>query len=311
MSARTTSTFLAIAMAVAILPQLARADDGPIPDLAARLAALDPSNPRAYFELAEEVAYEIPSTGGQTLARTLFVLAMELDRRSGDELGLAHGACLALADMTPDPTERRWLIAIARSVAVDHDAPAWTLDEASTEDDQAPIRLADAMAEFRAGRRQRIKRFVDRDQIERMLVRDGLDAGAADDVARTLERDVRSPPPSMAGGERTVRDPIERGKVRAHPDNGGNPGPALNAEEMLLQLRAEAVLLGADPSSWAARALIDGGEPLRSIEPEEVGERYRVDVEAVFWTPSETSANPIEGSWSSARPAPPPAGAGE
>jgi hypothetical protein len=180
---------------------------------------------------------------------------------------------------------------------VDPDAPAWTLDASSAEDDLAPIRLADAMAEFRAGRRQRIKRFDSAERIERLLVRAGMDPASARDTARSLDWDVRVLPASMAGGERTVRDTVERGKVRAHPDNGGNPGPSLGAEETLLQLRAEAVLLGADPDGWAAARLIDRGAPLRSIEPEEVAERYRVDPEAVHWAAPGEDESVMEGRW--------------
>ena len=45
-----------------------------VPDLEARLLALRPSDPLAYFELAEEVSYEMPFDQGQRLARRLFVL---------------------------------------------------------------------------------------------------------------------------------------------------------------------------------------------------------------------------------------------
>ncbi len=289
-------------LAMRFLAPAAPANEAPVPDLTARLLALDPSAPEAYFRLAEEVAYEMPGGGGQTLARTLFVLAMELDLRDGDR-SLAHGAALALADMAPDPAERRWLTAVARALAVDHDAPGWILDESSTEDDLAPIRLADAIAEFRAGRRQRIKRFDSVERIERLLVRAGLGPAAARAAARTLDWDLRSLPASMAGGERTVADPIERGKVMAHPDNGGNPGPALDAERMLAQLRAEAALLGASPTSWAAQGLVDGGAPLRSIEPDEVAERYRVDPEAVYWRPDPGDDHPLAGAWARRPPA--------
>jgi len=64
--------------------------------LTARLEALTPSDPRAYFELGEEVADAADNQASLDLARRLFVLALHLDRaRNGQRI--SAGACRALA----------------------------------------------------------------------------------------------------------------------------------------------------------------------------------------------------------------------
>lgn len=82
-----------------------------------RLAALSPSDPMAYFALAEEIAYEGESLSpsAQRRAIELLVLAFELDRNASEPQGMGQSVCLALAEVVSDPIQRRWLWSAART----------------------------------------------------------------------------------------------------------------------------------------------------------------------------------------------------
>src|SRR5579862_2539303 len=70
------------------------------PALAARLATLSPDKPDGYFLLAEEVADEGAAAADAeklNLARTLYVLAFDLDRRTGHPGPLAASSAVGLA----------------------------------------------------------------------------------------------------------------------------------------------------------------------------------------------------------------------
>ncbi|MFT3684834.1 MAG: hypothetical protein QM783_07880 [Phycisphaerales bacterium] len=94
--------------------------------LDARLRALKPSDPQAYFVLAEDLASESADKPSRDLARRLFVLAFELYRaRNGAGDGeMARSATLGLASLTAIDAERRWLAAVGDQVAPVNDKAA-------------------------------------------------------------------------------------------------------------------------------------------------------------------------------------------
>ncbi len=73
-----------------------------------RLETLNPDDPMAYFELAEEIADASDDTQHRGRARHLFALAGVLDPPR-----LGRSACLALADLEPDEHAKRRLLALA------------------------------------------------------------------------------------------------------------------------------------------------------------------------------------------------------
>ena len=50
------------------------------------------------------------------------------------------------------------------------------------------------------------------------------------------------------------------------------PGPQLSEEELIAQLRFEAVLLNGIQRSWSAQMVVDLGATLRDPDPEDLGE---------------------------------------
>ncbi len=57
----------------------------------------------------------------------------------------------------------------------------------------------------------------------------------------------------------------------------GDPGPQLESDELLAQLRLEARLLNADHATWGAQVIADGGAPLRELEVREVARAFAID----------------------------------
>ncbi|MCB9839156.1 MAG: hypothetical protein H6813_07455 [Phycisphaeraceae bacterium] len=244
-----------------------------------RLAALAPSDPVAYYELAEEVAYEQPEA--VELARTLYVLSFEIARRGDPASPLGPSVCLALADLSTSSLERRWLRSLARSLAGGGGA---LLPIAPEDEDTSPavaLAVAGALGDFRSGE-----------------YRGALDAIEKDDrVREVFERQTRS----FTGGASRIEDELQsepqcrrcrnRRIVRAgEPDSymlcpicGGNPGPKLSDAELIDLLRIESTLLGGASSTWSAQLVLDEGRPLRDIDPDELAPWFGVDPEATVW----------------------------
>ena len=243
--------------------------------LESRLAALDPADPMAYFELAEEVAYEMPGDAAQDLARRLLVLSFELDRGSDAPVGLGRSVCLALADLAVDAEERRWLVALGETFEGGASAESGAT-EGSGDDDDA-LALADALARLRAGDVVRARRLLRRVDASETLARAGLPVSEASDLASDLARASDGAPRGRAAG----------GDAELDPATGGNPGPSLDGAEFLRWIRAELALLGAEPRSWAAQTVVDRGRPLRDLDPGELRIRFGVDPGAARWAPGD------------------------
>jgi hypothetical protein len=247
-----------------------------VANLEARLRALSPDDPMAYFELGEEVAYEMPYAIGQDLARRLFVLAFELDRRREEPLGLGGSVCLALAEMSSDVNEQRWLRALAEALEGNMRDVRWGASMASGVSDRAPLDLADALGRLRAGDVRALRSFLGRFDAVTVL----REAGMKPEDARTFVRDVervmdRS---RAAPASREVRKTVDGELVVQLDDaSGGNPGPSLTENEYLQQLKAEMLLVDARAGTWAVQVLLDEGVPQRDIDASELAPYFDVD----------------------------------
>lgn len=285
-----------------------------VPRLAERLAALRPDNPRAYFELGEEVAYELPFKEGQALARTLFVLAFELDRAAGGRTGLSRSACLALADLSTRNAERRWLLAMA-SMEPGHVRTASPPDagEASGIDD-APFEMAVAIGWYRTEEYRRARDVLAREEAPLVLRRVGIDKDKAEQfVSRLREMVTRGVACDRCRNERVIRRAGEGGKptLELCPLCHGNPGPRLSETDFVDTLRVEATLLDCRPTSWAAATLLSGGMALRDAEPDELAAWFGIDAKATQWQPGAGDAATPDRGWLDGTWTAPAAGARE
>ncbi len=249
-----------------------------VPDLGNRLASLDPDDPLAYFELAEEVGYEMPFGEGQRLARRLFVLAFALDRRRDEPVGLAGSVCLALADMSTDVNEQRWLRALAEALEGDTRDVRWAASLAASGSDRAPLNFAEALARLRAGDPREIRTLLSRLDAVTVL----RDAGMKTDEARDFLAEVRDQLSRTRGRpmQREVRRTVDGDLVVELEDaSGGNPGPSLSEREYLRHINVEMLLVDAHAGSWAAQLILDGGVPQRDIDPAELAPYFGIDPE--------------------------------
>ncbi|MEO1128466.1 MAG: hypothetical protein AAFX05_02025 [Planctomycetota bacterium] len=275
---------LCTALATARQPETI-APDSAVDNLEQRLAALRPSDPMAYFELAEEVAYEMPHAPGQTLARQLFVLAFELDRRNGTSLQLGSSVCAALAELSTDIDEQRWLRALGASLQPDLDVPAWRTRVADSATDRAPLALAEALGAFRAGTYRDTRSTLARVDGVDVLRDAGMTSDEATRIINQVERIVNTGRQSRSRDGRVIRKVSDgRQTVELDPATGGNPGPSLTEVEFVDQLRAELFLLDGAPDAWGAQITLDNGRPLRDIDPDELAPYFDVDPDRPRWT---------------------------
>ena len=250
-----------------------------VPDLEARLTALTPDNPEAYFLLAEEVAAEADDSESVGLARTLYVLAFELDRRSGFGSGVAPSACLALADLARIEEDRRWLASLAHAIDRRYERPSWgRVGEAATP--EQALAAATALGFLRAGETNAARRRLDepgvRDLLERyeLMLSPTNEPGA---FARLLRHADEWPCRECANERIIMRIGPDGTEPELCPTCLGNPGPALSDAELIGNLRLESMLLDGIHRSWAAQAASDLGAPLHDADPEQLAPAFGVD----------------------------------
>lgn len=291
---------LMLALVCAVAPAQAPERRGSgVPDLQNRLAALSPENPMHYFDLAEEIAYEMPMGVARDLARRLFVLSIALDRRSPDPLGLTHSACIALAELATDADERRWLRSLAESVRDDEGRPSWRLRSETRQTDDTPEEFARAMGSFRAGDGAPIRAIMRRIDGAALLRDAGLDHETASAIIRDLDRLAPLMRPLGPGRDgrvvRSTRDGVQT--VEIDPETGGNPGPGLGSSEFIDHLRAELKLLGATPSTWSGQIMLDRGRVYRDPDPDALHVHFGIDPRRTVWRPDATAADWTGGIW--------------
>ena len=261
----------------------------PVPNLEARLAALSPDRPRDYFLLAEELAAEVElAPAARPLAQSLFALCYELERTSGAADGaLGRSVCLALASIAPTDAERRWLLALARSLDAGRAAPDFEAPGPGPSRREAALDLATALGYARSGEGRRADTLLQKpgvaellEQYEGLLTAPGLSINAGSIRRYTQQwpscpecRNRRAITRAGEGGGTTILCATCR----------GNPGPRLSDEEVLLQLRLESALLSGIQRSWAAQIAIDSGAPLRDLDPTELAATYHVDAARPLW----------------------------
>lgn len=261
----------------------------PIDNLANRLAALSPDDPAAYFDLAELIAAERWALGAEQLARTLYVLTLELRRTDANAIAsatdragsLAASACFGLAELAHTEEERRWLLAVAGLLQPIGSPATGPLATRSIDADSPAYHLATALGLTRAGLGRRAQQHLDRpgvsellDRYERLLDPAGLDGGA-----RRLRQHIQAWPQCNECRNRRIVTSATRGEVRRDvcPQCRGNPGPQLDPREEVLQLRLEALLLQGIHRSWGAQSIADAGAPLRDADPAEIAPVYGIN----------------------------------
>lgn len=254
-----------------------------------RLEALRPENPRAYFEFAEELA-ETKSSNPENarLARTLCVLSFELWRNGRVKTSdprLGPSSLLLLATIADSAEQAQWL----RMVAAAIDPEALTETGHAVEivrqpvTDTAVLDLVSAMELLRAGEGRRAAKLFEKPEVAQLLAaNDRLlsPSGITGEGDRLKRAAADWPICPECRNRRSVRS---ANGISLCPTCGGDPGPPFSPIEVLFQLRLEAALLEGVQRSWVAQTLVDGGRPLRDLDPQEVALTFGVDPAKTIW----------------------------
>jgi len=268
--------------------------------LRTKLESLDPSRPDAYFLLAEEVAAEQESPMGREMARRLYVLAYELDAARAPGPGnspntpaggvrLGTSVCLGLAAVADRPDERRWLIALAKSMDQRWGELGGLAGAPQRIADDASFEAATAIGLARAGEGRRAEALLDKPAVAELIAKyDNLPTpdGAISGLMNFVRKAIRDWPvcPQCKNKRVVPKGPGSKpGEVVLCDTCRGNPGPSISDDELVRQLRVESSLLHGAHRSWSAQITADGGAPLRDLDPAELAPTYGVDPAKPLW----------------------------
>jgi len=209
-----------------------------------RVEALNPDDPMAYFELAEEIADASAEVSRRELARHLFALSGVLAPQR-----LGRSACLALADLEADQHTRRRLLALA--ALLDERAGGLIVGpagETAYHDRASVLAVTNALSFYRRGNGAKAV--------------SALRTSSARQILDTYDSVFRG------GSERFIEDcRLYRGTRR----------PVLSEADRLRLLRFEAALLAGDDRSWSGELLLNRGRPLIEVDPDRLGSSFGVN----------------------------------
>lgn len=210
-----------------------------LPDLEERLVALTPSEPRGYFELAEEIVEESRAREDVALARRLFGLAGRLDPER-----FAASSLLALAELRSEPGASELRAAAEMLLG---DSGRRRVGRGGRVDAETALAISEAFGAFGAGRFVPLRRLLQ-------------DAS----VRRILEEREAVLPNGVAWFEQTVRDRPQAG--------------LLLEPQRLALLHLELSLLEPGGSDWSTILVIGGDRPLLELDVDGL-ERLLLDEE--------------------------------
>ncbi len=220
-----------------------------------RLEALEPSQPLAYFELAEEIADVERSRQMVALAKHLFALAGALDPER-----LGRSSCLALADLEEQPHHKRQFLALAELLARRRSNSSIATTDAEAPDTPerraAALALAEGLSHYRRGNGSRAAQIMRRDEVLLLMqsVESALPRRSVDAFLKEVEAERRR--------------------------------PKIDKATLIRLVQVEQFLLGAEPAgsaAWATELTFTGGQPLIEVDPTRLDQALGADTARPFW----------------------------
>lgn len=255
-----------------------------------RLESLTPSNPIAYFRLAEEVASSGGTADEQQLARRLYAIAFALtsDESSikDSEFPIAASACLGLADLERSTSRKRWLLALAGRIDPRYATRSWDASEQANPSNEAALLLAEAIGLSLSGDGSLARERFDDPRVAALLeeTRGILDRPGTGASSTLIKREAQIWPCPECGNARAVPDRSEGGQVRRLCSTcRGNPGPVISRDTFVAYLAYQAVILHGTQRSWSADLAVNQGQPLLDPQPEEVAVYVGIDPTKVYY----------------------------
>lgn len=212
-----------------------------------RLGQLDPDDPAAYFELAEDIVDAGSSPADVDLAIRLFVLADHLN-----PVMFRRSSILAIQPLVNDPAVGRLLRANLRAATV-HSSYMPRSGHWSTRDDVMVMNAVDALSAFRNGDEKRFRRLLESDGVVEIF--EANSDRLPGDVDWMLRR------MSQRQGE----------------------GGVLREDDQVATLELQAELLGSPSQPWSVVLRTDGGRPLTVIDPIPLSEIFGVSADRSRW----------------------------
>ena len=255
-----------------------------------RLESLTPSNPIAYFRLAEEVASSGGTADEQQLARRLYAIAFALTSKDTtakeSEFPIAASACLGLADLERSTSRKRWLLALAGRLDPRYATRSWDASEQANPSNDAALLLAEAIGLSLSGDGSLARERFDDPRVAALLeeTRGVLDRPGTGASSTLIKREAQIWPCPECGNARAVPDRSEGGQVRRLCSTcRGNPGPVISRETFVAYLAYQAVILHGTQRSWSADLAVNQGQPLLDPQPEEVAVYVGIDPSKVYY----------------------------
>ena len=215
---------------------------------AQQLAELKPSEPIAYFQLAEEISDALPDDAEAIrLARLLYGTAGRLDLE-----GLGSSSALAIAQITRDSKERMRLRAAATMLDPMQE-DVFGFGPGGSVDSETALEISEAFGAFRTGRGQRLRQVLS-DPARRQLL---------------VEMEEQLP----AGGVTWLETASRQSRGR----------PELDRNSRAMMLRIEVRLLEGATPSWSSEALGGGAMPLLQITRDEIDEMLGGEPQRPYW----------------------------
>jgi hypothetical protein len=265
------------------------------PEITEKLVRLRPEDPQAYFNLAEEVADIAVEPAQIELARALYVLAFDLDRRPGRPGALSASAALGLAQIERLERDRRWLRALAGSLDKRYVQQDWSVAAAASISEETAHRAATVLGLARSGDGREARKLIEDKSVMDVLRRYERAIGSSGEtgaISRITKYAQQWPCPEC-GNARVVSKAVEGGAaLRLCSTCRGNPGPKLSEDEFIAQLRFESYLLNGIQRSWAAQTIVDEGAPLRDPDPADLPDAMGIDVTRPYWRAGAWVAKP-------------------
>jgi hypothetical protein len=211
-----------------------------------RLEQLQPTDPLAYYELAEEVADLAADQMQRDLARRLFALAGILDSPR-----LGRSASLALISLETRPHVKRRLQAMASLLGGDTPAFNFLQGETRTSIDPAiAMNVSEAFSYYRRGLGRRALAKLDDEESLALL-------GSLDSVLR-------------GGSKRFLED------CKLY-DRNRQVRPSLSEPNLTKMLQVERALLAGLNRGWTSELLLTDGAPLIEIDTQRLDILLDVD----------------------------------
>lgn len=229
-----------------------------------RLELLSPSNPVAYFELAEEIADAASNDEQREFSRHLFALTAVLDTPN-----LGHSAVLALASIQPDEMEKRRLMGLA-CLLESPMAASWLQD-----DDPYSLSITTEVTPAAAQALSEAMGYYRRGQGSKAL--ESLRHNGADELLTQVDH-------ALSGSANRIREDCQHYR--------GQSRPSLSIEHILTMLRVELALLATSERPWSGDLLLTGGQPLIEIDADRLVESLQADPTRPFFRSGRWIAQP-------------------